>query len=291
VRSREGVIGTLHFRVDRISLVFLVLLLSVIGAHAADEEINPEYVDPDDKATVDELSFAAQNPVANLISLPFQNNLQILENGKIFNNLLIQPVLPFALTKDWLLVTRTIIPVLTLEDPPPGFDGTGLGDIQQSFFLSPRKPTRFGLIWGFGPILTYPSATEDIFGSGKWGAGPSFVGLMIKGPWVFGTLANNTWSFAGDSDRRDVNRFVLQPFVNYNFPGGWFLQSSPLITADWEAPSGQKWTVPVGAGVGRTFAIGRQPMTVILTNFYNAVRPTGGPEWNIRLQIQFLFPQ
>src|SRR5262245_49100997 len=135
------------------SIIFLILLLPVIGAHAANEEINPEYLDPDEKATVEELSFAAQNPVANLISLPFQNNLQILENGKIFNNLLIQPVLPFALTEDWLLVTRTIIPVLTLEDAPPGFDATGLGDIQQSFFLSPRKPTRFGLIWGFGPIL------------------------------------------------------------------------------------------------------------------------------------------
>lgn len=261
------------------------LLLAATTATGADA-LNPKENDP-----ADDLARASQNPVSNLISVPFQNNLQILENGSVVNLLLIQPVVPFKLNNDWNLITRTIFPVVGLSNPPAGFDKWGLGDIGQSFFFSPSRPTGGGVIWGVGPVFSYPTATESIYGSGKWSAGPGFVGLTMSGPWVIGTLANNIWSFAGPSDRSSVNQLTVQPFVNYNFDGGWFLQSSPLITANWLAASGDKWTVPLGGGVGRTFRIGAQPVTAILSNFYNVVRPTGGPEWNLRFQLTFLFPQ
>jgi hypothetical protein len=262
------------------------IAMMVTTAHLRADALHPTYND-----NVDDLARASQNPVSDMISAPFQNNLQILENGSVLNALLIQPVVPFKLSADWNLVTRTIVPVLSLSSPPPQFDKWGLGDIQQGFFFSPDNPTSGGIIWGAGPVLSYPTATDHIYGSGKWSAGPGVVGLTMRGPWVMGTLFNNLWSFAGDSDRSRVSAMTLQPFVNYNFDGGWFLQSAPLITADWTAPSGQKWIVPIGGGGGRTFRIGTQPVTALLSTFYNVERPTGGPEWNIRFQMTFMFPR
>ena len=248
-------------------------------------------IHPTENDSVDDLARASQNPVSDMISLPFQNNLQILEKRSVLNALLIQPVVPFRLTADWNLVTRTIVPVLALSSPPPQFDRWAVGDIQQAFFFSPNNPTSGGVIWGVGPVVSYPTATDDIYGSGKWSAGPGLVGLTMRGPWVMGALFNNLWSFAGDSDRARVSLMTLQPFVNYNFDGGWFLTSSPLITANWVAPSGEKWIVPVGGGGGRTFRIGAQPVTAVLSTFYNVERPTGGPEWNIRFQVTLMFPR
>lgn len=262
----------------------ILALASVPAVHA--DALNPVKND----STAD-LARAAQNPVAAMISVPFQNNLQILEDGTVFNALLIQPVVPFRLNADWNLISRTIVPVLAVSSAVPGFDKWGLGDIQQSLFFSPRLPTSNGILWGVGPVISAPSATEPIYGSGKWSAGAGLVGLTMTGPWVIGALLNNVWSFAGASDRAAVSQMTLQPFVNYNFDGGWFLSSGPLITANWEAPSGQQWTVPVGGGVGRTYRIGTQPVTTSLTAFYNVERPTGGPEWNIRFQMTFMFPQ
>lgn len=262
-------------------------ILTMVTATAA----RANAIDPSETDSVDDLARASQNPVSAMISVPFQNNLQILENRTVLNALLIQPVVPFTLNTDWNLVTRTIVPVLALSSPPPGFDKWGLGDIQQSFFFSPAKPTSNGVIWGVGPALSYPTASDTIYGSGKWSAGPGLVGLTMRGPWVIGALLNNIWSFAGDSDRPRVSLMTLQPFVNYNFDDGWFLQSAPLINANWVAPSGEKWLVPVGGGGGRTFRIGNQPVTAILTGFHNVERPTGGPEWNIRFQMTFMFPR
>lgn len=262
----------------------LSLLLAWLAGAAHADALHPKKDD-----SVDDLSRAAQNPVADMVSLPFQNNLQRLENGATFNALLIQPVVPFKLSSDWNLITRTIIPVLALSRTPDGVDNWALGDIQQSFFISPANPS--GLIWGAGPVLSYRTASDSFYGSGKWSAGPAAVALGMSGPWVFGALLNNIWSYAGDSSRRKVNLMSFQPFVNYNFGDGWFLQTSPLITADWEANSDNRWTVPVGGGAGRTFKIGSQVVTGTLTGFYNVERPDGGARWNIRAQMSFLFPR
>jgi hypothetical protein len=140
-----------------------------------------------------------------------------------------------------------------------------------------------------------PTASDDLLGQGKWGLGPTVVALhMASGsPWVYGALVNNIWSVGGDSDRTHVRQMLLQPFVNYNFPRipGRYLSFSPVITANWEAGSGQKWTVPLGLGIGQVMKFGNQPVNLQAAAYYNVERPTGAPNWNIRLQLQLLFPR
>jgi hypothetical protein len=239
-----------------------------------------------------ELARQTQNPVADLISVPFQNNLNFgVGPGDDLQYILnVQPVIPFRLTQDWNLISRTIMPLIYQPELAPGFgDVFGLGDIQQSLFLSPARPGR--LIWGVGPIFLFPSATDNALGQGKWGAGPTAVALSMYGPWVFGALINNVWSFAGDRDRPDVNQMLIQPFVNYNLPNAWYVGSSPIITANWEADSDNQWTVPLGVSVGKIVRLGKLPVNLQAGAYYNAVRPDNAAEWQLRIQIQFLFPR
>jgi hypothetical protein len=236
-----------------------------------------------------ELAKAAQNPVASLISVPFQNNTNFnfgpLE--KTQNVLNIQPVWPFQLNEGWNLITRTIVPVVSQPALTPGQDRKfGLGDTVFTAFLSPKDSGQ--LIWGVGPVLLLPTSTDDRLGAGEWGAGPSAVVLTVQGPWVVGSLFSNVWSFTGDEQ---VNLFTWQYFVNYNLDDGWYLTTSPIITANWEADSDDTWTVPFGGGVGKVFRIGNQPMNVSAASYYNVEKPDSGADWQMRLQIQFLFPK
>lgn len=239
-----------------------------------------------------ELAQAAQNPVAKMVSLPFQNNTNfgVGPDDDTQNILNIQPVVPFELNDNWNVITRTILPVIY---QPEIVEGTGsefgLGDINETIFLSPANPGKF--IWGLGPVFSFPTATDDVLGTDKWSAGLSGLGLTIKGPWVIGALVSNLWSYAGDDDRGDVNSFLLQYFVNYNMADGWYLTSSPVITADWEADSDNQWTVPFGGGFGKIFKIGKQPINAQMAAYYNVETPDNGPDWSLRLQLQFLFPK
>ena len=267
----------------------MILLWSAMGlAITADGDgiIEPGE-DPEE-----ELAKAAQNPVANMISLPFQNNTNFnfgpLE--KTQNVLNIQPVLPFSLNESWNLITRTIVPIISQPPLFPGDDReNGLGDIFFTAFLSPANPGR--LIWGAGPVLLLPTATDEKLGGDKWGAGPSAVALSVRGPWLFGALANHVWSFAGDGDRDGISRSLIQPFVNFNLPHGWYLVSSPVLTADWKADSSNVLTIPVGGGVGKIFRIGGLPVNTVAQAFYNVERPDFEADWSLRLQVQFLFPR
>lgn len=247
----------------------------------------------DDTASTEALARAAQNPVAAMISVPFQSNTNFGYGpyDKTQELLNIQPVIPLSLSPDWNLITRVIAPVLSQPQLYPGDDRTfGLGDLNPTFFLSPAKSGTF--IWGVGPTFLLPTATDEDLGTGKWGAGPSVVGLVSTGPWVVGVLANNIWSFAGDSNRKEVNQLTVQPFVNYNFKGGWYLSSSPLITANWVADNDNRWTLPIGGSVGRVFHVGKQAMNAQLGAYYNAIAPDDvGPQWQIRAQLVFLFPK
>lgn len=238
------------------------------------------------------LAQAVQNPVGDLISVPLQNNTNFGFGpyDRTQNVLNIQPVIPISLGSDWNLITRTIFPVITQPDFfSESGSTTGLGDVNFTAFLSPSKPGK--LIWGVGPAIILPTATDQSLGSGKWSAGPSVVGLTIQGPWVAGLLMSNVWSFAGSGDRADVNFFLAQYFVNYNMNHGWYLVSAPIITANWEASSGNQWIVPFGAGFGKIFRIGKQPMNFNTQAFYNAVKPDFGPDWQWRVQLQFMFPK
>jgi hypothetical protein len=229
--------------------------------------------------------------VAKLISVPFQNNFNFGVGPDEVTQWVcnVQPVIPITLSEDWNLITRTIMPIINQPSLAPGFPSAfGLGDINPTLFLSPGKASE--LIWGVGPTFTFPTATDSILGSGKWSAGPAAVMLTMPGHWVVGALANQQWSFAGWGEK-DVSQMLIQPFVNYNFPKGWYLSSAPIVTANWEADSGDVWTVPIGGGMGKIFRLGKLPLNTQLQAFYNVVKPDEGPDWQLRFQLQFLFPK
>jgi len=237
------------------------------------------------------LAKAAQNPVANLISFPLQNNTAfgIGPYERAQNVLNIQPVIPFHITEKWNLITRTILPVVWQPNDQPTQGWFGFGDLNPSLFLSPAKPGK--LIWGVGPAFVFPTATAEQLGQGKFSLGPSVVVLSTPGHWVLGALINNVWSVAGPHERAVVNQMLLQWFVNYNMKKGWYFTTSPIITADWRAPSGNQAVVPFGGGVGRIMKIGFQPVNITGQFYGNAVHPAGASPWGMRLQIQFLFPK
>jgi hypothetical protein len=241
-----------------------------------------------------EIAKQAQNPIASVISVPFQNSttFNVGENSSVQDSLLIEPVVPFKLTSDWNLITRTIIPVIEQPTLAPGLGNvSGLGDVQPSLYLSPAKPSFGGLIWGIGPSFSFSTATDRSLGSGKNSAGLSTALLTIQGPWLVGVLMTDVASIGGQEDRKNVHSFLMQPFVDYNVSHGWYLASSPIITANWKASPGNKWTVPVGGGGGRIFHIGRQAVNAYIQAFDNVVQTHAGGTWSLRLQVQLLFPK
>lgn len=277
-RLRIGGVGTQWWMARLLAVSTAVLaLVAVSAAQPASEE---------------NLAKETQNPVSDLISVPFESNFNfgVGPNDDLQSILYVQPVVPFRLSKDWNLITRTIIPLIDQPELGPGVgDVFGLGDIQLSQFLSPAKSG--ALIWGIGPIFQFPTATDDALGSDKWSAGPTAAALTIRGPWVAGAVVNHLWSFAGDDDRADVNQTLIQPIVSYNLPGGWFLSSVPYITANWETDGDDRWTVPIGIGVGKVHRFGTQPVSLQLTPYYNVVRPDDAAEWTLQFRINLLFPK
>ncbi|MCM8612011.1 neuromedin U [Accumulibacter sp.] len=242
----------------------------------------------------EELAKLAQNPVGNLVSVPFQNNTNFNTGPRegTQNVLNIQPVVPVELNSEWNLITRTIVPVITQPGFTPGQDQTtGIGDTSFTAFLSPAQPK--SLIWGVGPVVQIPTNSNDRLGNGNWGLGPSFVVLHLdKGdPWVYGVLVNNVWSLSSSRQGGSYNNGLIQPFINYNFPGGTYLTSSPIATVNWKADGGQKWTLPIGGGIGRIFHFGRLPVNMQLSAYYNVVHPDDGPNWQLRAQVQLMFPK
>jgi hypothetical protein len=239
-----------------------------------------------------EIAKQAQNPIANLVSVPFENDFNPHTGIDKDDSYVLEmkPVVPFRLSSDWILITRSIIPVIQVPDLAPGISGTtGLGDVQESFFLSPAKAGP--VIWGAGPAISFPTATQSILGTKKLSVGPNVVVLRSQGHWLFGSLAQNLWSVEGPSARPNVNQMLLQPFVNYNMRHGWYLTTSPIITANWEVRPGQRWTVPVGGGVGRIVRFGRQPVSIYAQLFRNVERPDGTTSWSARFEMTFLFPK
>lgn len=243
------------------------------------------------KPADEDLAKKSQNPIADLVSVPFQSNTNF--NAGPFNRtqevLNIQPVVPLHISADWNLISRTIIPVISQPSPIFNSNTNGIGDITQQFFFSPTHPG--SLIWGLGPLFTIPSATDPILGQGKVLAGPTAVLLTTPGHWVIGVLVNNQWSVGGNPLRANVNQFLAQPFINYNMAHGWFLTTSPVITANWLAASDQRWTLPIGGGVGRVFKLGDQPVSAYISGYYNAIRPDGAPNWQLRAELSLLFPE
>jgi len=245
----------------------------------------------DDKAAAAELAKKLQNPVANLISVPIQNNWDfgIGSANAMRYTADVQPVVPFSISEDWNLVTRTIVPVIYAEGTTVGASSKfGLGDVVQSFFLSPKAPTSGGWIWGAGPVFAWPTATDSALGSEKWGAGPTAVFLRQDSGWTYGVLANHIWSYGGDSSRADISATFLQPFLTYTTKTFTSFGVNTESTYDWK---NHQWTVPLSASVSQLLKIGKQPIQFSLGAKYYADGPSGGPDWGLRFAVTFLFPK
>ena len=234
-----------------------------------------------------DLTKAAQNPIANMMSFPLQNNINYKmgpDSSRIQDVLNIQPVIPLY---NGRLITRTILPLYWNPDYTQE-SGTnfGVGDLLFTAFYAPKSKE---VTWGIGPAIQFPTGAPDIT-FGKWCAGPSFVALIMPGKWVIGGLINNIWSFAGQKNKPDVNFFTFQPFINYNLPTFYFT-FQPIITANWKADSGNQWTVPLGLGLGKLIKIGgKLPVNLNASYFYNVVRPDYGPQYQVRLLAAILLP-
>ncbi len=232
------------------------------------------------------------NPVAALISLPFQLNYDTdigSEDDGDRWTLNIQPVVPFTLNEDWNLISRTILPVISQDDILPGSSTqTGIGDIVQSLFLSPVAPTG-GWIWGAGPVLLLPTGSDDLLTTDKWAAGPTAVVLKQTGPWTYGGLVNHLWSFAGEDNRADVNATFLQPFLTYTTKSAISTTLVTESTYDWEA---EEWSVPLILAINKVTKIGGQMVSFGGGVRYWAQSPDNGPDgWGARLVFTLMFPR
>jgi len=238
-----------------------------------------------------ELAKQLSNPVAALISVPFQNNFEFGggPNDDGFRYVLnFQPVIPISLNTNWNLISRTILPFISQHDLIGTSSQSGLGDTTQSFFFSPKAPTSSGWIWGAGPVLLIPTATDDLLGTEKFGLGPTAVVLKQENGWTYGALANHIWSVAGNDNRPDVNSTFLQPFLSYTTSKHTTFTLNMESSYDWE---NEQWTVPINAMVAQLVKIGDMPVQFQLGAKYYADGPTSSPDWGIRFSIFLLFPK
>jgi len=230
---------------------------------------------------------AAENPVAAAISVPLQNNTYygVGPYRRAENAFEIEPVIPIRISENWMVISRTIVPVVVVPrlSPSDGVD-YGLSNIQPQFYLSPVHTGKF--IWGAGPQLWLPTATDKTLGINKWGGGPTTVGLFRSRHMLVGTLLSN--EFAGVNHAHE-NQMTIYGFAFYNFKHGWYLVSTPIMTADWTAERSHRWTVPVGGGAGKLFKIGHQPLNARAEYFNDVRTTTGGSDWQLQTQLQLLF--
>lgn len=258
----------------------IVLSLTILGSGAVMSQDNAE------------LAKKLSNPVASLISVPIQMNYDERfgspEGGrKLYVN--VQPVIPVSINNDWNMISRTIVPLINQDNVIPGTSQSGLGDITQSLFFSPKQPTAGGLIWGVGPVFLLPTGSDDLLSARKWGLGPTAVLLKQQGPWTYGALGNHIWSVGGDSDRADISTTFLQPFVAYTTPTAWTFNANLESTYDWK---NEQWSVPINATVSKMLRVKGQAMSVGGGVRYWAEGPQNGPHgWGYRVFLTFLFPK
>jgi hypothetical protein len=236
------------------------------------------------------LAKATQNPVANLVTVPFQFNFNNAGDlgQETFFNLNFQPVIPFKVTDDLNVIARTIIPINSAP-APDGTHYSGVGDIQAQLFITPSKPT--AVVIGLGPVFSLPTATSTGFATGTFGAGVTAVVVKTTQSFVLGGLVSQIWPVADSGGEPKTNLLTIQPFINYNFGGGWALSFAPIITANWDATAGNEWTLPLGAGITRTTVFNGRPMNIGFQYYRNVERPDGGPGQQFRFTIALIYPE
>ena len=267
-------------RVPYLVFVFCIIILSL-----------PVFAQEAPPPGAADLAKQLSNPIASLISFPLQLNWEAgvgpEEDTRIIFN--IQPVIPFSLNRDWNLVSRTILPIVSQPPLIAGGSTTfGFGDIVQSLFFSPNKTEP--LIWGVGPAFLIPMSSDPFLGTEKFGLGPTAVVLKQSGPLTYGMLFNQIWSVAGAADRADVSQTFVQPFFAYGTKTGWTFTVNTESTANWKAAEDQKWTVPLNFVASKVMRIGRQPVSLGVGSGYYVEKPDGGPKWKMRFVMTFIFP-
>ncbi len=239
-------------------------------------------------ASLDELAKQLQNPLADLVSVPFQNNFNgggAAGLGAAYN-LNFQPVIPIELTASWNLIVRPIVPYYNVP-LPNGERSTGLGEIVLETFFSPSRASPF--IWGIGPAFSFPTATNDAAATGCFAAGPVIAAVYMEGPWVLGALFTQLDAFARMGSAH-LDTSSLQVFLNYNLPRAWSIGTAPTFMVNWNQV-GQQWTVPVGASIAKTISIAKQPISLSFSYYANVVHPEGGSPWLTRMVVTFMFPK
>ena len=274
-------------RIRLIGLAIMTLLAATVSAQ--------DSTSADTAAEQAALAKKSQNPVANLISVPMEFWHYDGENGTSFATI-VKPVIPTSLGK-MNLINRFILPYMSidgaLQPPDPSVekaavDASGLANITYQGFLSPAKPGK--VIWGLGVALEIPTATDDQMANDLWSVGPSVLALTMPSNWVLGILFQNVWDFAGSGDG-SVNKMTLQPILNFNLNKGWYLTSTPVMTANWDADDDDVWTIPMGGGVGKMLKFGKQPVDLKIVYYNYVEKPALGADWSVLFAVKLLFPK
>ena len=273
--------------------IICFLLIFLVG-FASFGQTNTSTTDSTSTSAKPDAALAAQNPLANIISLPLQNNTSFGygEYDKTGNTLNIQPILPFSLGKKGLtMINRIIIPLPTTVPDNSSEDAsstTGLGDISYTVWFSPAPKGK--LTYGFGAVTVWPTNSDDALGSDKFSVGPSVVLVYMTKKYLLAGVISQWWSAGGDPDAADVSAFYFQPIFTYFLQKKWYLTAAPIVTANWES-DGEKWNLPLGGGGGKMFNLGKLPLDFTMQAYYNVVKPDGAADWQLRTQLKFIFPK
>lgn len=272
----------------KLQRLFLVCLFLLGAAHYSNAQEQEAQLQGSTASNAAELAKQTANPIAAIISLPIQFNFNfgLGEHNRFQSVTNLMPVIPFRLNDKINVVNRIILPFTYQPDVTQSSGGTfGLGSINYSMFFTAAKASK--IIWGIGPAMNIPTRTNDILGSPEFGIGPTFIALTMPGNWAIGFTVNNVWSYNTDN----LNALFGQVFIVYTFPSAWFVQMMPTITANWNAPKGQQWSIPLGANMGKVVMFGKQPVKFIAGGGYFVVSPDNGPQWQLFAQAVFLFPK
>ena len=273
-------------RTSRLLLGVAILMLgAVLTALAQAQQTAPNQ--PGTNLNPQDLAKSVHNPFEDFVKVPLQSTtgFSIGPHHNAGESLNVQPAIPFSLNAEWDLIAR---PSLSVTYQPSPHEQFGLNDLQTSFFLTPHSADVW--IWGVGPIFQFPTATSDALGTGRWSAGPTAALIYSKGPWFNGVLVYQLMSFAGNRAHGSVNQTYVEPQVSYNFESGWYVDCDPQMTFDWTADAANGWTIPLGADVGEAFNVASHAMSVQFGAYDLAKRPSGAPQWIIRVQLTALFP-
>jgi hypothetical protein len=301
---------------NRTKLIFLIIISALMvvsmskqpALAAAAGEPGAGAKENSDQQSAQELARQLNNPVSEVWSLTFQYNHSLLKgppaDGTEQQDLLnFQPALPLHLTENWNLIVRPVFPFIfkhplmspridpnTDEIYADFKDESGFGDISMVTLLSPAKlKSRF--LWGIGPTFIFPTASKNALGQEKWQAGPSAVGLWMGKEWIWGVFPQQWWSFGGNSDRKSTNQTNIQYFIWRMLPGEWQIGMSPNITMNWQADQDNRFTVPIGLGVGKLVKLGMLPVKIQLQGQYSVIHPDDyGQRWNFQLQVTPVIP-